>query len=219
VAHADGLVLDSAVHDFGTVMSHETYEHTFRLRNAGKRPVTITDVSASCACTVAKEAKGTVKPGERREIEVSLDTKTYDGEISKTLTLHTDDAAHPRIALTLKARVLRQGMRLSPRRVSLGNVKRGDRVERAVQVMLLSQHRGIRVTKVVPSAKWLRTSLNLLRTVPPSDTDPRHGAAYVLTLKPKLKKAPAGHFLEFITVHTNSDRWPFEDVEVKGKVE
>lgn len=223
---AQDLAFDSLVHDFGTVFSHEIYQHTFTARNTGEAAVTIMEVTADCACTLAKEAKGPVKPGETAKLQVALNTENYSGPISKTLRVRTDAPSQGEITLTLKAHVLQQGLSLTPRHVVLGRVKRGESVERVIQVSMLSRNEPVKVTKVVPSAKWLEARLEARRDGeglagrperPPQGGTPNQ-AAYVLTLRLNLKEAPAGHFLEFVTVYTDSSRWPFEDVQVKGEV-
>lgn len=42
------LQFESLTHDFGTVFSQETYEHTFRFRNTGALEIKITQVAAGC---------------------------------------------------------------------------------------------------------------------------------------------------------------------------
>ena len=218
VARAEGLAFDSLVHDFGTIFSHESYSCTFPFRNAGKVPVRIKSIKTSCSCTAASPVKETFGPGERGQIDVTLNTEHQNGEITKTIMVETDTKDQGQITLTLKAHVLRQGIRLSPRRVVFGTVHPGEPIERGISAIILSRDREIRITKVIPSAKWLRASYEHSRSVRPSRADPRHGAAYLITLRPDLKKAPIGPFLEFVTIYTDSERFPFADVEVRGRV-
>ena len=51
-------------------------EHTFRFTNNGNTPLLINSVKAGCGCTVLKGwPKTPIKPGEKGEIPVVLNTK------------------------------------------------------------------------------------------------------------------------------------------------
>ena len=59
----------------------------------------------SCGCTTAALAKNDVAPGEKGEIVATLKTGDRTGLQQKTVTVDTDDQAHPQTILTLKANI------------------------------------------------------------------------------------------------------------------
>ena len=76
------------------------------------------------------------------------------------------------------------------------------------------------IKKVCCSVPWLQASL---KEVDVNEEDRRLAiakvCAYDLTLKLDAAKAKPGSFLEFVTVYTNSTRYPFADLPIKGRVE
>ena len=61
-----------------------------------KADLHITDVKPSCGCT-APEYDKTIKPGAEGKIVLNVDTKTFQGPISKSALILTDDPEKPQI--------------------------------------------------------------------------------------------------------------------------
>ena len=89
-AAAPKLVLVEEKKDVGTVPKGEVIHATFVFKNEGKADLHITDVKPSCGCT-APEYDKTVKPGAQGKIVLNVDTKTFQGPISKSALILTDD--------------------------------------------------------------------------------------------------------------------------------
>lgn len=69
---------DVVDYDFGKNVVHlKPASATYTMTNAGKDPVTITQVSTSCGCTAPKYTKEPIKPGEKGEV-----TLTYNSAVS-----------------------------------------------------------------------------------------------------------------------------------------
>jgi len=77
----------------------------FKYENKGDKQIHINAVRPSCGCTTATLKSNDVKPGEKGEIVATLKTGDHGGVLQKTVTVETDDAAHPQTVLTLKANV------------------------------------------------------------------------------------------------------------------
>ena len=56
--------------DFGDIVQGQKVEHTFVLTNTGKQPLIISNVAATCGCTVPSWPKEPVAPGKSAEIKV-----------------------------------------------------------------------------------------------------------------------------------------------------
>jgi len=74
----------------------------FTYLNNGKTPVKFKSVKASCGCTAAQSQKDEVKPGEKGEVTATFNIGDRTGTQVKTVTVETDDAAHPQTILTLR---------------------------------------------------------------------------------------------------------------------
>ena len=85
----------------------------FKYQNTGDKPVHFKSVHASCGCTTAQSQKDKVEPGEKGEITATFNIGDRVGQQVKTVTVETDDPAHPVTSLTLKTNIA-QVLELSP---------------------------------------------------------------------------------------------------------
>lgn len=99
------IAFDKVEYDFGTVNEGEIVETTFKVTNAGKTDLIITNAQASCGCTVPTWPKEPIKPGDSADIEVSFNTSGKPNRQSKTITLTTNTESGREI-LTLKGSVI-----------------------------------------------------------------------------------------------------------------
>lgn len=79
-------MIDS-VHDFGSVAEGENVEFSYRFKNTGSYPLVVSNVSASCGCTVPEKPEEPVKPGEMGFIKVKFNSEGRPGSAHKTLTV------------------------------------------------------------------------------------------------------------------------------------
>jgi uncharacterized protein DUF1573 len=92
------FAFDTASFDFGRITQGTSVEHSYRFTNAGGSDLLITDVRASCGCTVAKDwPKHPVKPGESAAITVTFNSEGRSGLIEKVVTVvaNTKQASTP----------------------------------------------------------------------------------------------------------------------------
>jgi hypothetical protein len=90
--------LDSMV-NFGTIPMGQQVKVVFRFRNAGNKPLFLTNVRAGCGCTVPDYTKGAIIPGGEGEVSGAFDSnKSHTGQVRKNIfvtantkgeTLHT----------------------------------------------------------------------------------------------------------------------------------
>jgi hypothetical protein len=85
----------------------------FKYQNTGDKPVKFKSVKTSCGCTAAQTQKEEVPPGEKGEITATFNIGERTGTQVKTVTVETDDPAHPTTVLTLKA-VIPQQLEITP---------------------------------------------------------------------------------------------------------
>ncbi len=103
-AAAPKLVLVADKKDAGIVPKGEVVRATFILKNEGKADLHVTDVKPSCGCT-APEYDKTIKPGAEGKIVLNVDTKTFQGPISKSALILTDDPEKPQVTVFVLANV------------------------------------------------------------------------------------------------------------------
>lgn len=82
------LSFDRLRHDFGDVSQGSENSTRFEVTNTGELPLIISDVSASCGCTLPIKPEGPIAPGDSDVIEVTFKPKPgQQNEIEKTVTV------------------------------------------------------------------------------------------------------------------------------------
>ncbi|HZN55161.1 MAG TPA: DUF1573 domain-containing protein [Candidatus Polarisedimenticolaceae bacterium] len=97
---------ESTTHDFGTIDSDKKQTFSWAYRNTGDATLEILNTSPSCGCTASVAEPRRVEPGAAGALAVTYDPAGQSGDVRKTLTVVTNDPAHPRTILTLRARVV-----------------------------------------------------------------------------------------------------------------
>lgn len=93
-------IIDSS-YNFGKVADGEIVEYNYRFKNIGTKPLIVTNVSASCGCTVPEKPEQPIKPGETGFIKVKFDSKNRVGNTHKTVTVSSNaEPAFPELLLT-----------------------------------------------------------------------------------------------------------------------
>ena len=91
-------------HDFGTIKQGIQVETSFEFKNTSMVPVIITNVKASCGCTVPSYPKEPVKAGETASIKATYNAKNL-GHFSKSITVNSN-AVEPVQVLYIKGEVV-----------------------------------------------------------------------------------------------------------------
>ncbi len=90
--------------DLGTVAKGDLLKHSFVVRNVGTADLHITDVKPACGCTVS-EYDRVIKPGAEGKVTLSIETKAFQGSISKTALVLFNDPTTPQMTLNVQAYV------------------------------------------------------------------------------------------------------------------
>lgn len=85
------LRLEPASIDFGRARQEKKLQAKVKLTNDGKKPLTILRVATSCNCTAATPQRNELPPGESTEMEVSFETRSYQGEVKRTVMVETSE--------------------------------------------------------------------------------------------------------------------------------
>jgi len=92
--------------DFGTLKEGEKVSHVFKFKNTGDKPLTISNATGSCGCTVPQYPKEAIMPNAEGEIKVEFDSKGKEGKQSKTVTL-TANTIPAQTVLTINSEVIK----------------------------------------------------------------------------------------------------------------
>lgn len=73
--------------DFGLIFEGEKVMHKYTFTNTGTAPLIISEVSATCGCTVPTFSKEPIAPGKEGFVEVKFDSSGRNGMQHKSVTV------------------------------------------------------------------------------------------------------------------------------------
>lgn len=89
--------------DFGKIQAGKPVTHEFTFTNQGGEPLIISNVKASCGCTVAEYSKEPIEPGSQGYVKTTYNAAN-PGVFAKTVTI-TANTQDGTVLLTLKGEV------------------------------------------------------------------------------------------------------------------
>lgn len=95
-----------ATYDFGKVKEGQFPSHNFEFKNTSKKNITILDSRIPCGCAKIAIKNNVLEPGDTSKFPVKLDSRKYQGKISKSFYLLTNSKVRPIIKYTVKATII-----------------------------------------------------------------------------------------------------------------
>lgn len=108
--------------DFGKVVTGNPINATYTFKNVGDSDLEITSVKSGCGCTKAEAKKTKLAPGESSTIEALFNSAGYNGLISKSVAIGTNDPTRGTLSLLLKAEIVALA-KFKPERLNFGSIK------------------------------------------------------------------------------------------------
>lgn len=201
------LAADQPVFDFGEALQGTKVEHVFAFRNTGDGTLIIQQVRSSCGCTAALLSASEVRAGGSGEVRASFDSGRFRGPVEKSITLYSNDSAHPATVLRLKGRVVPE-LEADPAELNLGTVPAGE--ARKGEVTLINRGKEtINLTTAYPTSPALQIQMKS-RSVPPGES---------VRLGVSAGPVAAGQTLGgYLIIKTDSPRAPEVRISVFGTV-
>ena len=122
--------------EFGTMPEGPPAQTVVTLTNVGDAPLTLTNVSTSCACTNTKYAKSELAPGESVELEITYTTFKFIGKFEKFIWVETKEIPE-KYTITMVGDVTPMPMgvlEVKPRKVNVGDAKVGVATSASVTI-------------------------------------------------------------------------------------
>ena len=91
--------------DFGDIKQGDKVENVFKLTNTGNEPLIISNVAATCGCTVPSWPKEPEAPGKTAEIKVSFNSAGKMGKQNSVVRIYSN-ATEPIEKVSLISNVL-----------------------------------------------------------------------------------------------------------------
>ena len=107
-------------YDFGKVFAGTIVAHAFVVSNAGDQRLVISNVEPECRCTVIGnwDQARELAPGAVVEIPVRFDSSAFEGEVSKTVAVTSNDKLSRSATLTLRG-IVQKLIAITPPFVSI----------------------------------------------------------------------------------------------------
>lgn len=99
----DSIVFNQTIYDYGTIAQGGDGSCEFIFTNKSSKPLTLTNVRASCGCTIADWPKEPIASGKNGSIKVKYNTNIA-GSFNKSITV-TSNATNSNIVLRIKGNV------------------------------------------------------------------------------------------------------------------
>ena len=91
-------------HNYGTLQKGGDGTCEFVYTNQGNEPLILSNVKASCGCTVPTWTKEPIMPGQTGSITVRYNTNNV-GAFTKTITVTSNAVNSPRLTLKIRGKV------------------------------------------------------------------------------------------------------------------
>lgn len=102
--HGPKIEFNELVHNYGTIAKQSDGNCVFEFTNKGTEPLILSNVRASCGCTVPTWSKEPIMPGQKGEIKVHYNTNNMGG-FNKSITVTSNAVDVPRVVLKIKGQV------------------------------------------------------------------------------------------------------------------
>lgn len=210
-AAAPKLVLVEEKKEIGTVPKGEVIKATFVIRNEGKADLHLTDVKPSCGCT-ASEYDKTIKAGGEGKVVLNIDTKSFQGPISKSALILTDDPEKPQVTVFVLASV-KPFIETLP--VGFFRLQALTGETASSELILASDEADFKPTKVETPNSYLKAVL-----APATETEKVAGKGanqWKVTLT-STPEAPEGLLGGYVKIQTGAAKQPELSLAVSGYV-
>lgn len=107
---ASAIKFEKRTHDFGTIQEADgRVEAVFEFENVSNKPITLTNVQASCGCTTPNWPKEPIAPGKKSYITATYNPAGRPGNFNKSITiryLKAGDEKASAVILNIKGSVI-----------------------------------------------------------------------------------------------------------------
>ncbi|UCS95780.1 DUF1573 domain-containing protein [Echinicola marina] len=101
------ITFEETEKDFGDISQGTKVEHTFKFTNTGTEVLKISNVAATCGCTVPKWPKEPVAPGKSAEIKVTFNSTGKMGKQRSIVRIYSN-ASEPIEKVALISNVIKE---------------------------------------------------------------------------------------------------------------
>jgi len=195
--------------DLGTMEQNQIKKDILILRNAGDAPLIITDIKTTCGCTVAEPEKNELDPGETTQVNVTFDSKKWEGKQLKLIKVYSNDPINPVLEIALNV-TIHVPIVITPghRSCGFGGITPGEK-----PVQRINLHSMDIADLDVTASEYNRDIFEITINEDYGSSD-----ADIELLFGIVDNPPIGTFREIARFTTNVPEQPTFDIELSGNV-
>lgn len=84
--------IDPVSLDLGSLKKGQVVELSWKFKNTGNKPLTITNVSAGCGCTTPDPPKEPIAPGAEGVIRAKFNSENFSGRVNKEVYVQANNS-------------------------------------------------------------------------------------------------------------------------------
>src|SRR6056297_2254546 len=204
----------TTTHDFHSVGRGATTEHRFEFRNLYEEEVHVAAVRSSCGCTTPTLTKETLRTHETAAVVAELNTRSFIGSKSATITVVFDKPYYAEVRLRVSGHI-RSDISFVPPEIAFDDTAPGQAREQEVTIT----HRGRsswRITDVRSHCQHMQVKLDSPETTPATGVVPAT-VTYRMRVR-LLDSMPEGDIRERLTLVSNDASFPTTEMSVSGRI-
>ena len=202
---APAIKFEETEYDFGTVERGEKVTHYFKFKNTGDEPLVIEKVRSSCGCTAALATKKVLQPGEEGKIRVEFNSRGYNGKVTKSVTVKSNDPTYPTVRLIITGKV-ESTYSVNPGYLALGLIRPDSLPVETVTVTFKKKGMGVDSIKVASGEEYIK--------VKPLEEKKDH-YTFEVRLKPNVKE---GNLFGRIDLYLKNSKDPLVRIPLSAKI-
>jgi len=198
---------------YGEVTPDERPTHDFTIKNEGGEKLIIESVYSSCPCIILDLPEKEIPPGEEALLETTFDPTGYEGEVTKLLTIKSNDPKNSEKTIKATITVLRvpnPDIEISQQTFDLGTFNPEERP--TIQFTISNSGDADLVIEEIVSEKLFSHNLEIPLTISPNE----HFQAEVYIDSNQLK---AGEFRKAVRIMTNDPQNMRVFIRIMGNIE
>jgi len=191
-------------YDWGRVKPEDSpLKAKIKLWNRGDEVLHIKNVKPGCGCTTAPLDTNMIDPGKYATLEVSLNISSYNGPVTKSISVFSNDSSKDHAVLLIKADVTRP-IASFPTYIAFSKLFVGEEGNTKV-VLTNNTDKPITITNITSSDTRLKFNLKAGDVLPPKQP---------VSLDANIKPDKTGRLDFNVKIETDSDE--AKTLEVRG---
>ncbi|MFW6148456.1 MAG: DUF1573 domain-containing protein [Atribacterota bacterium] len=198
---------------YGEVTPDQMPSHDFTIKNEGGEKLVIESVYSSCPCVILELPEKEILPGEETSLMTIFDPTGYEGEVSKAVTIKSNDPENPEkiIEATITVqRIPNPDIEISEQNFNLGNLSRKEKP--SIDFTIFNTGDADLIIKEIVSEELFSHNIKIPLTIAPEEQ-------FQVELYIDSSQLKEGEFRKAVRIMTNDPQNPRLFLRIQGNIE